>query len=128
MQLGQQVRDQVRNLLKIRTARELSPLRGSRPRIGAVIFRGEVRMTVQAGLNSELWQWLALQGWREPIVWPDRRRYRDIPPSMVTRLFDAPPEERMKILTIAVSRATAKPSLNQKISSPRTIPASVIRK
>ena len=127
MQLGQQLRDQVRTLFDIRVARQVSKT-GPKPRNGTYIFRGEVRMTVQAGLSSDLWQWLALQGWREPIVWPDRRRYRDIPPSLVTRLFDAPPEERMKILTIAVSRAAAKPSLNQKISSPRTIPASVIRK
>ena len=127
MQLGQQIRDQVRNLLHIRTEREVTTMR-SKPRIGATIFRGEVRMTVQAGLSSDLWLWLAAQGWREPIVWPDRRRYRDVPASLVTRLFDAPAEDRMKVLTIAVSRASAKPSLNQKIGAPRTIPASVIRK
>lgn len=127
MQLGQQVRDQVRSLFNVRTTRQVSKM-GPKPRIGAVIFRGEVRITVQAGLTDDLWSWLAMQGWREPIVWPDRRLYRDVPSSLVTLLFDARPEDRMKLLTMAVSRATSRPSINRTIVAPRTIPASVVRK
>lgn len=126
MQLGQQVRDQVRSLFKIRTARQVGRM-GPKPRIGATIFRGEVRITVPVGLSDDLWLWLAMQGWREPIVRPDRRNYRDVPPSLVTRLFDAPAHERMKVLTLAVARATNQPSINRTLG-PRTIPASVVRR
>ena len=127
MQLAQQVRDQVRNLLNIRTARQVTPIR-SKPKPDFAIFRGEVRMVVQAGLSDELWEWLTTQGWREPVVWPDRRRYRDVPASLVRRLFDARPEDRMKVLALAVSRATAKPSIHRSPVLPHTIPSSVIRK
>lgn len=127
MQLGHQVRDQIRTLLSIRTTREPGPV-GSKPRIGAVIFRGDVRMTVQAGLTDDLWEWLTTHGWREPIVWPDRRRYRDIPASLVTRLFDAPAEARMRVLAAAVSRATTKPTIDRELAISKGIPSSVMRK
>jgi hypothetical protein len=127
MQLGHQLKDQVRTLFHIRSVRQVGPV-GPKPRIGAVIFRGEVRITVQAGLTDDLWAWLAQHGWREPIVWPDRRRYRDVPASLVTRLFDASPEEWMRVLTVAVSRATNRPTLDPAHTINRSIPASVMRK
>ncbi len=109
-QLHQVLRDQLRSWLKIRQPRDMAP-RGPKPRIGAVIFRGDVRMTVQAGLSDDLWQWLQDADWRELIFRPDRRRYREVPPSMVTRLIDAIPEYRARILAIAVSRAAYRPEL-----------------
>src|SRR5258706_3731107 len=109
-QLHQVLRDQFRSWLKIRQPRDIAP-RGPKPRIGAVIFRGEIRMTVQAGLSDDLWEWLLDADWRELMYRPDRRRYREVPPSMVTRLIDAIPEYRERILAIGVSRATYRPEL-----------------
>ncbi|HRK56152.1 MAG TPA: hypothetical protein PLQ67_01360 [Burkholderiaceae bacterium] len=109
-QLGQHLRDRVRTLFRIRHVRKIEPfdLCAPKPRIGAVIVRGEIRMTVQAGLSDELWQWLGQHGWREPMVATDRRHYRDIPASWVTRLFDAAPEHRVKMLMAGVSKATVR--------------------
>ncbi len=116
MQLGHQLRDQIRTFLKIRKARQLSRFNPEalKPRIGSHIVRGEIRMTVQAGLTDELWAWLGSQGWREPEVFPDRRHYRDIPASWVTRLFDAQPEYRVKMLVAGVSRATVRHTMDQR--------------
>ena len=64
-----------------------------------------------AGMSDDLWLWLMERGWREVIFKPDRRRYRDVSPSGITALFDAPPEEREKVLSKAVARATTRPTL-----------------
>lgn len=116
MALGQHLRDQVRTLFRIRTARKVSRLvfDAPKPRMGSVLVRGEIRMTIQAGLTDELWSWLASQGWREPEVFPDRRHYRDIPQAWVTRLFDSPPDHRLKVLVAAVSKATVRHTLDQR--------------
>ena len=98
------LRDQVRTLFKIRKDRQIPP-KGPKPRIGSAIYRDNVRMMVQAGMSDSLWLWLLEQGWREVIFKPDRRRYRDVSPSAITALFDAPPEEREKMLSKAVARA-----------------------
>ncbi len=84
MNLVGPVRDRVRTLLKIRVVRDV-PSVGSKPAIGARIFRGDVRMTVQAGMTDGLWRWLVKEGWREITFRPDRRRYRDIPAAYVTQ-------------------------------------------
>ncbi len=108
MPLVAQVRDQVRTLLKIRRERHL-PEPGSRPPIGARIVCGDLRMSVQAGMSESLWRWLAKQGWREVLVRPDRRRYREVPHAFVTRLIDAAAEERERILTVATANAAYRP-------------------
>lgn len=100
------VRNQVRNLLGIRRERKV-PRRTLRPSVGARIFRDDVRMVVQAGLDRELWGWLQDQGWREVTVRPDRRLYREVPSSWVTLLIDAPPEQREAVLKAAVTNARA---------------------
>lgn len=98
------VRDRLRQVLGIRTPRAL-PRRGPRPSLGARVFRDDVRMTVQAGMNSELWAWLQREGWREITFRPDRRTYREIPSSWVTRLVDAAPEDRERVLAQAIAEA-----------------------
>ncbi len=130
MQLSHQLRDQVRTFFKIRKARKLSRFNpeGSKPRIGSPIVRGEIRMTVQAGLSDELWAWLGSQGWREPMVSPDRRHYRDIPASWVTRLFDAQPEYRVKMLVAGVSRATVRHTIDQRLHRSNLMYLGVSRK
>lgn len=104
------LRDQVRTLFKIRKERQVPP-RGPKPRIGSAIYKDNVRMIVQAGMSDDLWLWLLDQGWREVLYKPDRRRYRDVSPSSITALFDAPAEEREKMLAKAVARATTRPTL-----------------
>jgi hypothetical protein len=103
------VRNQVRNLLGIRRERKV-PRRTPKPSVGARIFRDDVRMVVQAGLDRELWGWLQDQGWREVMVRPDRRLYREVPSSWVTLLIDSSPEQREAVLKAAVSNARAVPN------------------
>lgn len=102
------VRDRVRTLLKIRVPREVG-CTGGKPALGARICRGDVRMSMQAGMSDSLWRWLQAQGWREITFRPDRRRYRDIPPAYVTRLIDATTEERERVLNAAVANAVLRP-------------------
>jgi len=68
-------------------------------------------MTIQAGLSDDLWRWLLEQGWREPAYRPDRRRYREVPSTWVTRLIDAPPESRGRVLDSAVENAAHRPGV-----------------
>src|SRR5258706_11120150 len=102
--LGNVIRNKLRSWLKIRQPRVL-PARGRKPRLGATIIRGDVRITVQAGLSDNLWEWLLDDKWRELRFRPDRRKYREVPPSLVTRLIDAAPEHRARILAAGVARA-----------------------
>jgi hypothetical protein len=100
-----QVRDQFRTLMRIRRDRAL-PAAGQKPAVGARIACGDLRMSVQAGMSDGLWRWLTRLGWREVMFRPDRRRYRDIPHGFVTQLIDAAPEERERILAVAISHAS----------------------
>lgn len=86
----------------------LSP--GPKPRLGARIVNGDVRITVQAGLSDSVWQWLVAQGWREERFPNSRRRYREIPPSRVAELLDtADPDERAQLLQLALTEAELRP-------------------
>ena len=100
--------DGVRNLLNVRVKRTRAD-RGPKPRLGAKIACGEVRMSVQSGLTDDMWTWLQEQGWREVTRRPDRRHYKDVPPSLVTKLFDAVPSERLSALKEATDGAFARP-------------------
>lgn len=104
------LRDRIRGWVRAPRPRSLER-RSSRPRLGAAVVRDDLRMTVQAGMSDELWQWLMAQGWREPNYYPDRRQYRDIPSSWVTTLIDAAAEDRPSVLTTASARAVARPTL-----------------
>jgi hypothetical protein len=101
----------IRRALGVRRERALPPV-GPKPRLGARIVNGDLRMTVQAGLTEATWRWLTEQGWREQSFRNDRRAYREVPPSMVASLFDAAdPDERAQMLHIAVSEARARPAV-----------------
>jgi len=80
-------------------------------------------MTIQAGLSDDLWRWLLDQGWRELTYRPDRRRYREVPATWVTRLIDALPQTRAQVLAAAVVKATHRPNL----SGAKTVPSYVAR-
>ena len=99
------------------------PPRGPKPAIGGHIAFEDFRMTVQAGLSEELWQWLLGQGWRELRFRPEQRRYREVPTTCVTELIDAPIEERPVVLDAALARATRRPILGD----PNALPAYVVR-
>ncbi len=100
--------DDIRTLLNIRRQRQRL-LPGPKPKLGARIFLHDVRMTVQAGLSDELWKWLQDLGFREATFSPDRRRYRDIPPSAVTRLYDAPRPNWRPLLKRAIRLSAVRP-------------------
>jgi hypothetical protein len=91
------------------------PRRSRKPRIGTPIVhvREGLRMVVQAGMSDELWLWLMDQGWRVEHHRPDRREYREIPVSFVTRLIDADPRFREKMLYEAVMGAQQRAALTR---------------
>ncbi len=105
--IGGTLRDKLRTLLKIRKDRSLQR-RGPKPSIGARITRGDFRMTVQAGMPMELWNWLQSQGWREVTFKGDRRRYSDISTDWAMQLIDAPAERRQQVLEHAIAAAEAR--------------------
>jgi hypothetical protein len=111
------IRDRVRWLVGEHQLRKL-PRRSTKPQIGARIVQieGGVRLTVQAGLSDELWTWLLDRGWRVVTHRPDRRRYRDIPWSQVTRLIDCDPAYREKLLAEAIWDAESRPMVRRHLS------------
>jgi hypothetical protein len=56
-------------------------------------------------MSDELWQWLMDHGWRVPAYHPDRRAYRDVPSSFVTRLIDADLRHRDQVMFEAIMSA-----------------------
>jgi len=70
----QSLHDRVCGFLRFRIERA-PPRRGPKPAIGAYVVCGELRMTIQAGVSDDLWEWLMGQGWRELRYAPDRRHY-----------------------------------------------------
>jgi hypothetical protein len=100
------LRTRLRRLKGERLPRRL-PSRGPKPRIGAYVVHVEkgLRFVAQAGMSDEFWFWLMKQGWRVESHRPDRREYYDLPASYVTRLIDAEPADRKKLLTEAIQSA-----------------------
>lgn len=82
----------------------------TKPAIGATIRCSGMRMTVQAGLSDELWQWLVSQGWRELAAGENRLQLKPLPTALVTKLFDAQPEERERALANAIRQVTRRPA------------------
>lgn len=103
------LRTRLRSLLGEEVARAL-PRRTRKPRIGMYVVHVQegLRLTMQAGVSDELWQWLMDKGWRVPTHQPDRRAYRDIPVSCITRLIDADPAHREQVLFEAIMSAHPK--------------------
>ena len=116
------LRGHIRGLLRIRQER-VRPRRGPKPAIGDFVVFGDYRMTVQAGLSDDLWKWLVEQGWRELTHRPERRHYRELPATCVTKLFDALEEERIGVLQDALTRAFCRPMLGD----PSALPSYIAR-
>jgi hypothetical protein len=85
--------------------------RAAKPRIGATIVCADLRMTVQPGLSTELWRWLAVRGWRELDSLDSRHKLRALPTTAVMELFDAPESEWDHLLLEAMRQAIRKPTL-----------------
>jgi hypothetical protein len=102
-------RTRLRSLLGERIPRSV-PRRSRKPRIGTYVVHVEegLRLVMQAGLSDEQWLWLMDRGWRVSPYHPDRRAYRDIPVSFVTRLIDADHEHREQVLFEAIMSAQEK--------------------
>ena len=78
----------------------------SRPAIGATLCCAGLRMSVQAGMSDDLWQWLINLGWRELQPRENRLNFKPLPTSLVTRLFDCPPGDRDRVLLAAIRHST----------------------
>ena len=102
--------DAIRSLFNIRRRRNL-PRASAKPALGAKIAMEDFRIVVQAGLSDELWIFLTQAGFREAVHRPDRRRYRDLPPSMVAELYSAPPEAWQALLMAALKEAAKRPRI-----------------
>ena len=113
----QSLHDRLRGFLRFRIERA-PPRRGPKPAMGAYIVCGDLRMTIQAGVTDELWEWLMGQGWRELRYAPDRRHYLVVPTRYVTELIDAPAEQRPLALTLAASHASLRPILGDPTALP----------
>lgn len=94
-------------LLMPASRRAALPVRVSRrrPPIGTTICCNQFRMTVQAGLPRELWQYLIANGWRELPAGHSRYQYRALPSNVVAAMFDAPAEQWDRLLALAFKRA-----------------------
>lgn len=77
-----------------------------KPKMGATLCCAGLRMTVQAGLTDEMWQWLVALGWRELRGGENRLHYRALSTSLVNRLYDVDPDDRQKVLLLAIREAT----------------------
>jgi len=103
--------DSVRTLLNVRRRRAVPPA-GAKPRLGARIVKDDVRITVQAGLTDATWSWLVQHGWREENFRNNRRRYREVPPSLVAQIFDAADADACAhLVRRAVAEATFRPAV-----------------
>jgi hypothetical protein len=80
-----------------------------KPRMGATLCSAGLRMTVQAGITDEMWQWLSALGWRELRPGENRLHYKALSTSLVNRMYDVAPDDRQKILLLAIREATRPP-------------------
>jgi hypothetical protein len=79
----------------------------SKPAIGATLCCAGLRMTVQAGLSDDLWQWLVKLGWRELQPRENRLHFKPLPTALVTRLFDCADDDRERVLLAAIREAAS---------------------
>jgi hypothetical protein len=82
-----------------------------KPRMGTTLCCAGLRMSVQAGMSEEMWQWLAALGWRELRPGENRLHYKALSTSLVNRLYDVAPDDRQKVLLLAIREATRPPQV-----------------
>jgi hypothetical protein len=96
----------VRQLISRKRPEPKPVLMGPKPRMGATLCSAGLRMTVQAGMTDEMWRWLATLGWRELRTGEHRLHYRALSSLLVNRLYDVSPDDRQKVLLLAIREAT----------------------
>lgn len=106
MSLADILNTSLTDLFGFRKPAPARPVVGPKPRMGATLCCAGLRMTVQAGLTDEMWQWFSALGWRELRSGENRLHYRALSTSLVNRLYDVGPEDRQKILLMAIREAT----------------------
>jgi len=77
-----------------------------KPKMGATLCSAGLRMSVQAGMTDEMWEWLASLGWRELRSGEQRLHYKALSTALVNRLYDVTPDDRQKVLLVAIREAT----------------------
>jgi hypothetical protein len=82
-----------------------------KPHVGATIYCADLRMSVQAGMSSDLWRWLVGRGWRALEDNARRHRLRALPSSTVTALVDASADRWEDLLATAMKQAIRKPTI-----------------
>ena len=92
----------------------------ARPTVGATLCCAGLRMTVQAGMSDELWQWLLQLGWRELRPFENRLHFTPLSTHLVSRLFDGPASDRERVLLAAVRTAATNGSTTRVIVPRRT--------
>ncbi len=75
------------------------------PTMGTTLCCNQFRLTVPAGMSRDLWQWLSGQGWYELAAGENRYKFRALPSNVVAALVDASPDDREKLLALAMRRA-----------------------
>lgn len=113
--------DDFRTLLNIRQQRK-RPRAGLKPAIGAKLVLDDFRMVVLPGLSEDLWQFLVRVGFRESRYAPERRHYRDMPPSLVAALFEGTPNQRQALLMVALTEASKRPRVRMLTRPARSDP------
>lgn len=87
------IKDTLRTLFRIRVRRKLGSA-DTVPEVGARLVLDGMRMQVDAPMNADTWEWLALHGWRECRYRNDRRRYVELPRGAFAQLRVAAPKQR----------------------------------
>lgn len=91
----------------------------ARPATGATLCCAGLRMTVQAGMTDDLWQWLSGLGWRELQPRENRLHFRPLATALVNRLIDGPSSERDRVLLAAIRHAASDGRTTRVIVPPR---------
>jgi hypothetical protein len=92
--------------LNIRVKRERASM-GTKPRMHSRITLGGMRMLVTSRPDDELWHFFSLQGWREIVHRPDRRRYADLPRisfDLLARSSGSERENRYRQIIASITR------------------------
>ncbi len=71
----------------------------------------DFRIVAQVGLSDELWRFLVEAGLRKATYSPDRRHYRDVPSTFVTRLSNATASKWQALLLAALREASRRPRI-----------------
>lgn len=67
---------------------------GKLPAIGTYITKHQIAIKITESINSGLWEWFVLMGWREVDIKTNRRKIRRLHDDTFSRLARAEPIDR----------------------------------